>query len=441
MTAQFDVDNQLLEKCKSLIEEKLQWGSSAIWTSQDFELLSERIEAETKINLSAATLKRIWGRVRYTSKPTVTTLDTLTQFIGYQSWRDFKLKHDVTGVTLPVNHEPEEAPFTSATNDAENQSKVNSSHRMPARFWFVASFLTGAVVIITAFVFFGVEEKEAPAVNATDEYTFSSRKIVSEGVPNSVIFEYDASNAGESDTIFIQQSWDTRLRDRVSRNEHIHKSIYYYPGFFRAKLVVNNKIVKEHNIYIQSEDWLPVIERPTVPVYLEKEDVVSNGKLSIPTEAITAKGISLQPETPWVSFHLARTFGALQSDNFIFETEVKNEYGEGTAICQLTEIHIRLEGGMIMIPLSIKGCVSNLSLFDMDGKRLDTSELGCDFSDWVNMRCEVRDRKGQLFINGRKVYDLNLNFNPVKIVGLLYRFQGTGSVNFARLSDVNGKII
>src|SRR5690606_1875997 len=38
-------------------------------------------------------LKRIWGKVKYTSRPTTTTLDTLAQFIGHQNWRGFKLEH------------------------------------------------------------------------------------------------------------------------------------------------------------------------------------------------------------------------------------------------------------------------------------------------------------------------------------------------------------
>lgn len=446
---EIDVEELLLEKCRKLIEEKLKWGSRDIWTNQDFEVLSERIENETKVNLSVATLKRIWGKVKYTSKPTVTTLDTLVQFIGYENWRVFKLKNAETNYQPYLNgnghsndnsngnHHINQKPavVSPSIEGSTIPAKKSQKYLLPV----VVAF-SGAIVF---FLFFYSSKRLSISgdTGKLEGYSFTSKKVVSEGVPNSVIFEYDAKAAGEQDTIFIQQSWDTRLRDQVSRSENIHKSIYYYPGFFQAKLVVNNKIIKEHNLYIRSNDWLPVIEQSTVPVYFKKEDAIHSGTMTIPLEKIVANGIPLQPETPWVAFHNARTFGDLKSDNFIFETEVKNDYKDGAGICQLTEIHIRIEGGMFYVPLSIKGCVSKLVMADLDGEIPDTSPLGCDFSDWVKVRYEVRDGNGQIFINDKEMYDMNLAITPVKIVGVLYRFQGTGSVNYVRLSNVYDEVV
>src|SRR5690606_11448274 len=76
-------------------------------------------------------------------------------------------------------------------------------------------------------------------------FSFTSTKVITEGVPNSVIFNYDATSASDQDSIFIQQSWDKQLRRQVKRTESHHTSIYYYPGYFRAKLVVNDRVVKE----------------------------------------------------------------------------------------------------------------------------------------------------------------------------------------------------
>jgi hypothetical protein len=219
-------------------------------------------------------------------------------------------------------------------------------------------------------------------------------------------------------------------------------SIYYYPGFFIAKLIVNNTIVKQHNIHIRTNGWLPLVEQPNVPVYFKEEEVIkNNGVMTLPVEKLIENSIPLQPETPWVEFHNSREFENVLSDNFIFETELKNEYGEGAGICQLTEVYLRWEGGMLMIPLSIKGCVSSLSLIDVDGRKPDTSLLGCDFSDWVQLKLIVKDRKGELFINESKAYDLNLDIPPVKIAAITYRFQGTGSVNFITLSTTDGNVV
>ena len=436
---QIDVEDLMLAKCRQLIEEKLGWGSSDIWTNHDFELLGEKIETETKVNLSVATLKRIWGKIKYTSKPTITTLDTLVQFIGYENWRVFKIRHNEEGSPKPLNGNGHARDSGIVTDSVQTPSFKQSFRFMVVP---VVVALLSAVVIL--FIFYTNRHDNSPSADSHLEgqrYSFSSKKVVSEGVPNSVIFDYDASAASTQDTIFIQQSWDRRFREQVTKNNHNKTSIYYYPGFFQAKLVVNSRIMKEHNIYIRTNGWLPLIEQQSVPVYFSEADAINNGVMTLAVDKIVANGVAMQPEPPWVAFHNARTFNDLMSDNFIFETEVKNDYKAGGGVCQLTEIHIRLEGGMIMIPLSIKGCVSNLNLFDRDGRKPDPSPLGCDFSDWVNVRVEVKNKVGQLFINHNKAFDLNLDIPPVKIVGLLYRFQGTGSINSVKLATIHDHVV
>src|SRR5688572_16226379 len=83
-------DDLLLEKARSLVERQLGWGPGEAWTNQDFTSLSEQILAKTGVNLSPTTLKRVWGRVKYDSAPSTTTLDALVLFAGYENWRAFK---------------------------------------------------------------------------------------------------------------------------------------------------------------------------------------------------------------------------------------------------------------------------------------------------------------------------------------------------------------
>lgn len=421
----------LLKKCKGLVENELGWGSSDLWTNQDFAKLSDVIEAKTKVNLSPATLKRLWGKVKYSSSPTTTTLDTLVKFIGYENWRTFKAQ--MLQEALPN--------ATQKANGKKNISPIKFYQRKNLIKWTVPTCLV--IMLLLLFLFSKsrpIDSSPTKKLSPTS-FTFESKKVVSESVPNSVLFTYDATAAGDDDTIFIQQSWDKRLRHQVSKQQHNHSSIYYEPGYFLAKLVVNDQVVKEHGLFIRSNGWLPLVEQKTVPVYFKTDDIINDGVMTLPIDKIIAHNINLQPTPPWVAFHNAREFGNLRSDNFIFETAVKNRYNDGAGVCQLTEIHVRMEGGMVMIPLSAPGCVSAIGLFDMDGLKDDSSLLGCDFSDWVQVRLEVKEKKGVLFINGKKTYDLNLDFPSVKIVGLLYRFQGTGSVDFARLSSVDGEVI
>ena len=83
----------MMRQVKRLFEEKTGWGDSDLWSNQDFLELSEMIFDETGNSLSHVTLKRIWGKVRYESLPHTSTLNTIVQFLGYRSWREFCVKN------------------------------------------------------------------------------------------------------------------------------------------------------------------------------------------------------------------------------------------------------------------------------------------------------------------------------------------------------------
>jgi hypothetical protein len=120
---------------------------------------------------------------------------------------------------------------------------------------------------------------------------------------------------------------------------------------------------------------------------------------------------------------------------------VKNEYSDGSAACQHTEVHVLFEGAAMVIPLSIPGCVSELSFGDMSGKKLDLSRLGVDFTKWVNVKVSVQDSLVHLLINGKNAFDLKVTLHPIRFAGAIFRFQGTGSVNFIRISRQNGEVM
>ena len=220
-------DNQpLIEKCKLLVEQRLGWGSSANWQHQDFENLSDQVFEATGVVLSASTLKRIWGKVQYNSKPNLSTLDALARFIGFANWRTFT-------ASAAVPPEPA-APVLPV--------KRRSFPKMV----FVLLLLAIAFLFI-GFIFLYKPVKQLQY----DQVRFSSQPVTL-GVPNTVVFEYDATHSN-ADSVFIQQSWDPKRRFKVNKNLHTYTSTYYMPGYYKAKLILNNSIVKEHDLYIESD--------------------------------------------------------------------------------------------------------------------------------------------------------------------------------------------
>jgi hypothetical protein len=422
-----DTEDKLIQKCLLLIEKELEWGDAKDWSTRDFEALSVKIMEKTHVQLSVVTLKRVWGRIRYESKPTVTTLDTLAQYIGFEHWRAFKQSR-VSGV---------QEQSRSGTNDESSNITKRKPRKKPVAIFAIVGLLVGAVAVIFYFTSFDTAK---PNVDPA-KFSFSSKKVVDFGVPNTVIFDYDATAAKPSDSVFIQQSWDKRLSRYVARDQRQHTSIYYYPGYFQAKLRVNDQIVKQHDLFIKSNGWLPLVDVSPVPVYFKPGDIIGNGSIGLSLDKIISNNIELQPKAPWVGYYNVGDFGDIVSDDFVFETEVKNEYSDGSAACQHTEVHVLFEGAAMVIPLSIPGCVSELSFGDMSGKKLDLSRLGVDFTKWVNVKVSVQDSLVHLLINGKNAFDLKVTLHPIRFAGVIFRFQGTGSVNFIRISRQNGEVM
>ena len=424
-------DEFLIEKTKKLFETNTGWGDSDEWTNQDFVILSEKIQEKTGIALSHVTLKRVWGKVKYDSLPNTHTLDTLVQFLGYENWRSFKSQNGNGSVAAAKAIEPP----VIAVNDIGDKQPVKKSNK---GLLIVISLVVAIVALIL--VITQVNKNKAPGV-ADSDYTFSSKKIVSEGLPNSVVFNYDATKS-PYDSVIIQQSWDRHLQKKVSKYDHQHTSIYYYPDYYKAKLIVGTRIVSMHRLLIKSKGWMPAVTQSPVPVYFSKEDAIANGKMSLPIEKILAKNVKLQPVTPDVLYANVRDFGEIYSDNFTFETSLKNDYKEGAAVCQLSKIYILCEGTAIYIPLCSKGCISSLDLlftnYFASGKRQDLSAFGVDFSSYVKVRIETVNRKAKIFVNDKLVYSVNEDIIKAKIIGIDYTFQGTGSVDYVKLS--NGKV-
>lgn len=172
-------ESHYLSKCLLLIEEKLGWGKSSDWQTRDFESLSERMFEETKVLISTSTLKRIWGKVRYDSAPNMATLNTLAQFIGVENWRAF-----IAAEKGLVKH---------------SRQKSARSSRLPIK----ALLLGFSFLFIIVFTGFWLNRSNTKHLQFNN-LQFSSRSVTL-GLPNTVIFNYDASQSN-ADSVFISKT-------------------------------------------------------------------------------------------------------------------------------------------------------------------------------------------------------------------------------------------
>lgn len=420
-------ETEYIEKCLKLIESQINRGASEQWTSYDFEKLSIEIQTVTGVLLSVTTLKRLWGRLKYTSVPTTTTLNTLANFAGYFDWGEFK--HQIKLEPQAIG-QTNTAPVKYAAKKSAGKS----------RYWLPVLF---SIALISLFLLFSYVKTDSPV--DTSIYNFSSNKIKTEGVPNSVIFNYNAAAAG-NDSVFISQSWDISRKVSVPKDKDTYSSIYYKPGYYRAKLIIGNQTVKEHDLMISSGGWVAMIDNdPGTPLYFKNSEILKRDGVEVAEDLFSQYNVPLQPKLPALRFFNVQDMGGISNDHFVFETVLKSNFYQGTAACQRVEVLILCKDDVISIPLCSKGCVGDLALYvageTIESSDTDLSAFGADLNQWVKLKVEAKNHQMHFFINDKPVYSLPFSYQPSDIIGLEYRFNGTGAVKntkFVKDGQVTG---
>ncbi|GMN06127.1 hypothetical protein MTsPCn5_15160 [Croceitalea sp. MTPC5] len=397
--------SETINICLQMVEKKFDKGSSEHWSTLDFENLANEIHSKSGTLLSVSTLKRIWGRVNHNVKPNQTTLNALAKYLGFEDWIAFLKSQKLS------------------ERNIERKNAVGNK-----------TIVLFVFVLIVLGVFFLFKNKGSDTVQPLEkkEYSFES-KVVSDDIPNTVVFKYDASKAPEGTKVEIQQSWDKRKRSAVKKEDSIATSIYYRPGYFKAKLVINDTIVKEDDVYIPTKNWLGLIETNPEPIYLDPQDIYKNDFLSIDRETVSKYVMDSQKQKNWVGLYNVREFGELYIDDFEMETLVQNTWKHGPGICQNIRIAILYDGGAVVVPLGKKGCSAELSIMSVDdkiidGKTNDLSSFGVYYDEFVNVVCKSKNGQLKFTINKDQVFTIDIPKRHKKIIGIVYNFEGSGSI-------------
>jgi hypothetical protein len=66
---------------------------------------------------------------------------------------------------------------------------------------------------------------------------------------------------------------------------------------------------------------------------------------------------------------------------------------------------------------------------------------GVDFNHFVKVRLEVTHGSAKFFVDDKQVYQIDASMMSSTIKGIVYRFQGTGSVDWVKLYSGDGKMV
>ena len=392
--------------------------------------MCDAIYEKTQIQLSLSTIKRLWDST-YNKTFQIKTLDALVQYLDYRNWHHFKEQY-----------------FKEVQNQYKekngNQIRIDNQRK---RLLIKLALLVFIIVTISILAFLSTKRKENNVVISTNDIVFTSKKSIKEGVPNTIIFNYDVS-LYETDSLWIQLSWNKKERELINRNDHFYTCTYYYPGYHYAKVVVNNEFVNGHYVHITTKDWLTLVRyKPddVLPTYIKNTEVISNGTMYASPYLLKLNNIDVTKNEFYVSYFNIKEFGGLEADNFAFETEIKISNKKLALICQTCWFYIYGENGSIVLPICSQGCVSDIGILAGDirisGKTNDLSTLGCDLTEWRKVRGEVVNKEMKIYIDNKHVYTLSYNTEIGKIKGLHYFFKGCGAVKKIRLFDPSGSVV
>lgn len=417
-------DIDLIETCRKLIEEKFHLPGNGSWKQRDFQYLSDLMLDRTGVRISLSTLKRIW-KGSDNHLPQLFTLNALAQLLEFDSWNDFK---HMQSPAAPDN-------FTNKKDKLFLASPANK------KYFFICIIVLAAAIITMAW-FLNSGNKINP-----DDVVFKSRKNISAGVPNTVVFEYDISKTG-ADSALIQQSWDERFRANVSANDHWQTFIYYYPGFHTARLIIDKKIVKTEKVNISTNGWECLVDGDVAqktPYYVSVQSIINDGRLYVSKQTLLNNEIPVAEKEFRVNFFNVGNLKQVNSDNFVFETRIRNSIVDGALVCQYTQVNLICENGLVSIPFCNPGCASNIHLHVSDifktGKNFDLSPFGTDLSDWRKIRVLCQNKNMTVFVDDQPVYNIIYSKDLGSIAGFHFNFFGCGAVDDIQLKDGKQQII
>ena len=414
------MNNSLEKKYIQLLKKKIETAlaldnSNGSTKASDLEYVAKVVKEKSGISLSLSTLKRIW-KENFAQLPQPTTLNALVTVLDYNNWQEFK-----------------QANYIKSRFNTQKIIRISIG---------LFAIILAAIVLIR----FSRHERSSKisAIKINGPVHFTTKKTITKGLPNTVIFNYDVSNV-VADSFFFQQTWNSNFRKPIDPKGNATTTIYYESGYHKAYLVADDSVIAMQPVYILSNGWEPHIyysEKDLVPIYFENEKFVENGQLHLDTLLLEKQHVDLSRYF-YTRIVNSREFN-VSSDNFSLISRIKLDslrYSD----CPWMNVIIVAEKNMFMVTLQKKGCEHyahyKLGEIERSGSNNDLSALGCNIYQWQEVGIRVKNKNATISINGKACFNEKYKEDLGKIVALIYIFERTGSIDYVKLTDADGQTV
>lgn len=407
-----------------LVEAKFGRGPCRNWKNRDFEDLNFEISKKTKTNISAHTLKRIFGKIKTDDYylPQKATIQALKQYINYD--KNELLKNEVQ--TSGPDTEP-----------APTQKRSNKNYKIRLLFIIVIILST----CLTA-VYLYKTKNPGRLKSGTVRLTSAEGRI-----PKSVQFEYTTPNNTDSFSICYDGNFEAVY---VPNGEKMKSSYYYqYPGLFRVRMWYKKQIVSPSiPVYVQTKGWEAYgnysgqkqMERF---FHFNLKKCLDNGTFSPTKKVISNVGLDTTRLTEITLNNYHPT--GINGDNFKLKALLKNPDEWPGATCNSVYLIITGKKEYIQLHFANPGCSywihCRISEKRLDKRNENLKNFTFDLSKWQNFHVENKDKHIRIFVNNILRYTTSYTESIGEIMGVTIKFQGNGYLKEYSLSDLTGKEI
>jgi hypothetical protein len=407
------IDEELLEMLKKEVVQKAKLDRIENWTQKDYEFLIFFIEEKSDVKISLTTIKRIW-RNEYNRLPHIATLDALSQIARNKDWLSLKLES-----TRLVDEK-------NKVQSPENNHNVSKKPIEKPQKSFPYLWIIAGLVLILSIGFFAFKDELLKKQANLSTIQFSAKTSVNNTVPNTVVFTYNIDSV-DAKKFYIQQSWDKRRRVEIAKGNYEKTDIYYLPGYYMAKLIADDSIIREIPVHIKTNDWVIAAHQNTIEnKILPPKDWLPDGIIGVDKGILTLNKIEIT-EPFMMTFHNSRDF-KIDGNNFVFSCNIKMD--STGIVCPAAALLLKGEKEYMYINFGAKGCESEIKMSiaerKFDGKNRDLTAFGMYIYNWQSISVINQNRKVIIQLNGKEIFRTTYTkpLGELKEVGFIFKGNG-----------------
>jgi len=418
-----------IEKCKQLIEKKLNWGSSEFWTHSFYEKLSETIENEVHEQISFSTLKRIWGKLKPDFGVSIYSLNILARFVGYHNWNSFISEQKIEEIAT-IESQNNHNIIVNPLQSLDIQPNFARTKNLNWSKFSIIFLLIAAILSI--FIFFFVYE------NKEKEYFLFYINRGGKMAPSKCEIFYNIKFLENNEKCHVFFG-DGNLK-LLNPDSHNISSVFTKPNKYLIKLYREDVLLKIESYIVYTNGWQKTI------IFPDKDFVVDTlllENLSQITPSLVQRYDKINVPYWLEYYNINSIFQAVDCDNFEFEIRFK--IFEQIARFE-SQFALKIQGDSSSIRLHLSNS-ANLGMFNKISEKVieknsnEQNGFVKDLSEFHTLKIRNIKQNVTIYFDNKEFYKAKYKKKIDHLFSLKFLLFNCGEIDWYKISDLKGNTL